>query len=153
MNRRAEWHLWIRPRGARPSWVTRALVAIAERQTCTMLSPSSGTFITLRRQEGHALVGALRDPLGTDRGDAQNGIRMEIIRAIGVRLTSKVEEAGDPADDKAPVDEMFPAYLVPMLPGRRAARIWRRAASAAALNSRRTRGGTWNKDLTHRIGD
>jgi hypothetical protein len=30
---------------------------------------------------------------------------------------------------------------------------WKRVASAAALNGRRTRGGTWNKDLTHRIGD
>ncbi|MFT2689489.1 toxin C-terminal domain-containing protein [Clavibacter zhangzhiyongii] len=31
--------------------------------------------------------------------------------------------------------------------------FWKRASSVAALNSRRARGGTWNKDLTYRIGD
>ncbi|MFT2751868.1 toxin C-terminal domain-containing protein [Clavibacter sp. Sh2088] len=31
--------------------------------------------------------------------------------------------------------------------------FWKRASSVAALNNRWTRGGTWNKDLTRRIGD
>lgn len=58
--------------------------------------------------------------MGADRDDAQDEIRMEIIRALGDRLTSGAGEVGEPAGD-ARADEMFPAYVVPMLPGRRAA--------------------------------
>ncbi|AJW78570.1 hypothetical protein [Clavibacter michiganensis] len=116
-----EWHIRIHPKGTRLSWLTRVLVAAWERQTGTILSPSHGTVLVLRRHEVHAMVGALRDPLGRDRDDAVGHVRIKVIRGIGERPRSSAGDRGESPTGHYPVDEMFPAYLVPMLPGRRAA--------------------------------
>lgn len=132
--RRAHWHIWIRPRGVRLRSLTIALMAIAERRRGTIVSPSSGTVVALRRNEVQGLVGALRDPFGAYLDDAHEEIRMKIIRAVGDQLTSSAGDAGGSAGDDEPVGEMFPQYLVPMLPGRRA------ASTLAVLINRLSRG-------------
>ncbi|WP_086520609.1 hypothetical protein [Clavibacter michiganensis] len=118
-----EWHIRIHPKGARLSWLTRVLVAAWERQTGTILSPSHGTVLVLRRHEVHAMVGALSDPLGRDRDESVGHVRIKVIRGIGERLRSSAREPAESAGGDRPLEEMFPAYLVPMLPGRRAASI------------------------------
>jgi hypothetical protein len=121
----AEWHLWIQPRGSKPSWITRALVAVSGRQRETILSPSHGTVLVMRRHEVHAMVCALSDPLGRDRDDAVDDVRIKVIHGVGERLESSAGDAGESAGGDYPAAQMFPEYLVPMLASRRLASILR----------------------------
>jgi len=61
--------------------------------------------------------------LGTNRDDAIDALRVRIVGGIGERVISSAGDAREHTGGDCPVDEMFPQYLVPMLPGRRAASI------------------------------
>ncbi|MBM7410390.1 hypothetical protein JOE38_000213 [Clavibacter michiganensis] len=111
-------------------------MAISERQRGTILSPSHGTVLVLRRHEVHAMVCALSDPLGGDRDDAADDVRIRVIHGVGERLESSAGDAGESAGGDYPAAQMFPAYLVPMLASRRLASILRAFINRFSLGDR-----------------
>ncbi|MFT2689490.1 hypothetical protein [Clavibacter zhangzhiyongii] len=98
-------------------------MAVSGRQRGTILSPSHGIVLVMRRHEVHAMVCALGDPLGRDRDDAVDEVRIRIIHGVGEQLESSAGYAGESGGGDYPADQMFPTYLVPMLASRRLASI------------------------------
>jgi hypothetical protein len=131
-----EWNIWIRPRGRVPSILTRTILRLSCVAREGIWAPWSATHLVLSKSQLEDVIEAMRSPHAREGGVQGDHVRLHLIATIGNRLRHDKRYYHERQASEAHEDEMLPEFVIPLIPGEKAARILGRVLDAVPNGDR-----------------
>ncbi|UKF78789.1 hypothetical protein [Clavibacter californiensis] len=131
-----EWNIWVRPRGRVPSMLTRAILRLSGVAREGIWGPWSATHLVLSKSELEDVIQALRSPHAREGEAEGDGVRLHLIKTIGNRLRHDKRYYRERQMRDVHEDGMMPEFVVPLIPGQKAARMLSRVLDAVPNGDR-----------------